>query len=126
MTKLITASEARTMREKSIIDFNQNGMVKVIKHLNNLIEKATSEGALGIDFWCRYHPDINYDEVLGELSETQIKELIKHLESNGYRAWTYSQAFYIRWDELVEPTKPQDIHCEDVRNKAWYSFWRKS
>lgn len=123
MSKLITASEARTMREQSIIDFNEKGIVKVIKHLNNLIEKATSEGACGIDIMYKPYLELNHDKVLGELSETQFKELIKHLEDNGYRAWTHNIFFYIRWWDLVEPTKPQDIHCEDNR-KPWYTIWR--
>ena len=126
MTKLITAEEARTMREQSIVEFNKTGMVKVIKHLNKKIEEQTAKGLCGIDILYKPFMECYCDKILAELSEVQIKELIKHLEDNGYRAWTYSHAFYIRWDELVEPTKPQDIQCEDNRNKPWYTLWRKS
>lgn len=121
MTKLITAEEARSMQENSVKEFMDKDMIKVIKHLNKRITEETSKGNSGFDFCYRYHPDINYDEVFEKLSERQIKEVVNYLKDNGYKAFTYSIAFYVSWDK-EEPV----IDNSDVHNKPWYSFWRKS
>ena len=121
MTKLIAAEEARNMREQSIVDFNDKGMVKFIKHLNKKIEEETAKGMWGFSLLVEYCYDVEPDKVFSELSSVQIKELIKHLENNGYRAWIYNGCFNVRWDELKE--EPEQIHTEVPVIKPWYKFW---
>ena len=119
---LITAAEARNMREQSIIDFNQKGMTKVIEHLNKKIEARTAKGHWGIDILYKPYMELDHDKVLGELSDTQIDEVIKHLKDNGYQAFINYQVLYINWNE----PKVEIIQHEKIFKDPWYCFWRHS
>lgn len=125
MTKLITAEEARNMREQSITDFNKTGMTKVIKHLNKKIEEQTAKGLWGIDILYKPFMELDHDKVLGELSDPQIDELIKYLKDNGYQAFVNYQVFYISWKEKEEPVNNNEDAIYEVY-RPWYKLWRKS
>ena len=121
MTKLITSQEARNMREQSIVDFNDKGMIKFIKYLNKKIEEETAKGMWGFNLLTEHYCGAEPDKVFSELSSVQIKELIKHLENNGYRAWMYCGLFNVSWEEIKE--EPEQIHIEVPAIKPWYKFW---
>ena len=57
MTKLITAEEAKEMRNVSLIHFVNNDMEKYIVHINKLVKEATSKGEYGFVVALYSHPD---------------------------------------------------------------------
>ena len=121
-TKLITAEEARQMRDISLIDFRNNGMEKYIKYLNKIVRESTSEGRYNYQTIIHYYPDANYDKVLDELSNEKLEVLIEHLKENGYGVLIYNNCFYLSWD--IPEEKPEPV--KEEQKKPWYMFWRKS
>lgn len=118
-TKLITAEEARTMREDGINKFINTGMDKYIKHINKIVKDATSEGKWIYQTHIQYYPDAKIDNVLEELSFEKLKVLIEHLKENGYQALLYHNTFYLSW-ELPEE-KPEPVK-EEPKKKPWWKW----
>ena len=121
MTKLITAEEAREMRDMSLIHFVNNDMEKYIVHINKLVKEATSKGEYGFVVALYSHPDYpeRVDKVLSELSEVKRKVLFEHLKENGYRPVIYTNAFYLYWDDAKE--KPEVK--ETPKKKSLWDIW---
>jgi hypothetical protein len=123
MTKLITAEEARQMRDISLINFRNNGMEKYIKYLNKKIKETSERGSFGFDLWIEYYSGITPDPVISELSPVQMQQLIFHLVKNGYRAYVDRAKFYVYWNIVVQP-EPEPV--KEEQKNPWYMFWRKS
>jgi hypothetical protein len=121
-TKLITAEQAREMREECITNFKIIGMDKYIKHINKVVKESTSEGRYNYQTIIHYYPDANYDKVLDELSNEKLEVLIEHLRENGYGVLIYNNCFYLSWD--IPEVKPEPV--KEEQKNPWYKFWRKS
>ena len=78
-TKLITASEARTLREDGINKFINTDMDKYIKYINKKVKETANRGSFGFDLWIEYYSGITPDPVISELSPVQMQMLISHL-----------------------------------------------
>jgi hypothetical protein len=120
-TKLITAAEARGMREECITNFKIIGMDKYIKHINKIVKDATSEGKWVSQTIIHYYPDANYDKVLDELSNEKMQVLIEHLKENGYQAMVYNNCFYLSWD--IPEEKPAPVKEEPKKKSWWEMYW---
>ena len=118
MTKLITAKEARTMREDGINKFINTDMEKYIKHINKIVKDATSEGKWVYETHIQYYPDAKVDKVLEELSYEKMKVLIGHLKDNGYTAMIYGNVFYLSW--AIPEEKPEVK--EEPKKKSWWKW----
>ena len=117
MTKLITAEEARTMREDGINKFINTDMEKYIKHINKIVKDATSEGKWKYEAVIQYYPDAKIDKVLEELSYEKLQVLIGHLKENGYTVMVYGNVFYLSWAlEEKEEVK------EEPKKKPWWKW----
>ena len=123
MTKLITAEEARQMRDISLIDFCNNGMEKYIKYINEKIKEEAEKGNFRFDLWIEYYSGITPDPVISELSSVQMQHLIFHLVKNGYRAHLDRAKLYVDWNIVVQPD-PEPV--KEEQKNPWYMFWRKS
>jgi len=123
MTKLITAEEARQMRDISLIHFREIELEKYIKYLNKKIKETTERGSFGFDLWIEYYSGITPDPVISELSPVQMQQLIFHLVKNGYRAYVDRAKFYVYWNIVVQP-EPEPV--KEEQKNPWYMFWRKS
>jgi len=119
MTKLITAEEARLMRDISLIDFRNNGMEKYIKYLNKKIKEASERGSFGFDLWIEYYSGITPDPVISELSPVQMQQIIHHLIVNGYRAYLDRAKLYVYWNIVVQP---ESEPVKEEQKKPWYMF----
>ena len=122
-TKLITAEEARQMRDISLIDFRNNGMEKYIEYLNKKIKETSERGSFGFDLWIEYYSGMTPDPVISELSPVHMQQLIFHLVQNGYRAYVDRAKFYVYWNIVVQP-EPEPV--KEEQKNPWYMFWRKS
>ena len=120
MTKLITAEEARTMREDGINKFINTDMEKYIKHINKIVKDATSEGKWLYQTHIQYYPDAKVDKVLEELSYEKMKVLINHLKENGYQAMIYGNVFYLSWDL---PEEKEEVKEEPKKKSLWDIVW---
>ena len=120
-TKLITAEEARTMREDGINKFINTDMEKYIKHINKIVKDATSEGKWLYQTHIQYYPDAKVDKVLEELSYEKMQVLINHLKENGYTAMVYGIAFYLSWDL---PEEKEEVKEEPKKKSLWDIVWR--
>ena len=122
MVRLITAEQARTMRETALDTFVEKEMDKYIKYINKKITEETKKGMWGLELWYAYYSDISPDPVISELSKPQLNRLINILEVNGYRAYLdYDRRFVIYWDIVVEP-EPVN---EEPKKIPWWKFWSK-
>ena len=121
MTKLITAEEARTMREDGINKFINTDMEKYIKHINKIVKDATSEGKWLYQTHIQYYPDAKIDKVLEELSYEKMKVLTEHLKENGYTAMVYNNVFYLSWDL---PEEKPEVKEEPKKKSLWDIVWR--
>ena len=119
MTKLITAEEARNMRDMSLIHFVNNDLNKYIKHINKMVNDATSEGKWNYQAVIQYYPDAKIDKVLEELSYEKMKVLINHLKENGYQAMIYGNVFYLSW-ALEEK---EEVKEEPKKKSLWDIVW---
>jgi len=128
MVKLITAEEARQMRDISLIDFRNNGMEKYIEYLNKKIKETSERGSFGFDLWIdEYCSGITPDPVISELSPVHMQQLIFHLVKNGYRAYVDRAKLYVYWNIVVQPEPEIKFEYTVLpANKPWYMFWRKS
>ena len=123
MVRLITAEQARTMREDGINKFINTDMEKYIKHINKVVKDATSEGKWKYQTFIQYYPDAKIDKVLEELSHEKMQVLVNHLKENGYQAMVYGNAFYLSWaipeekPEVKEEPKKKDLY---ERFRTWW------
>lgn len=124
MTKLITAEEARVLREKGLIDFVNNDMEKYIKHINKIVREETAKGQWNYAVFLKNHldyPEIVSDKLLRELSEEKRNILIEHLKENGYTAMVYNHTFYLSWDL---PEEKPEVKEEPKKKSLWDIVWR--
>ena len=124
VTKLITAEEARQMRDMSLIHFINNDMDKYIKHINQIVREETAKGKWDFSVAMKYSPtfpDLVSDKLLGELSEEQRKVIINHLKENGYTAIEYCDAFYLSW--AIPQEKPEPVKEEPKKKSLWDIVW---
>lgn len=122
-TKLITAEEARQIRDVSLRDFRNNEMYKYIKYINKKVIETANRGSFGFDLWIEYYSGITPDPVISELSPVQMQMLISHLVKNGYRSYVDRAKLYVYWNIVVQP-EPEPV--KEEQKKPWYMFWRKS
>jgi len=116
MIKLITAEEAREMREIGMNNFIEKDMEKYIEHINKLVREATSRGEWHIQVTMYEHPEYPQpvDKLLGKLSELKRMVLIDHLKENGYTPMVYANTFYLSWDI----SKEQEVKEKPIRPTA--------
>lgn len=119
-TKLITAEQAREIREECITNFKINGMDKYIKYLNKKIKETSERGSFGFDLWIEYYCGMTPDPVISELSHAQMQQLIFHLVSNGYRAYLDKAKLYVYWNIVVHQ-EPEPVK-EESKKKPWWKW----
>lgn len=121
-TKLITASEARNMRDMSLIHFRNNEMDKYIKYINKKVKETANRGSFGFDLWIEYYSGITPDPVISELSPVQMQMLISDLVKNGYRAYLDRAKLYVYWNIVVQPD-PKPVKEETKKKLSWFQIW---
>ena len=122
MTKLITAEEAREMRDMSLTHFRNNEMDKYIEYINKKVKETANRGSFGFDLWIEYYSGITPDPVISELSPVQMQMLISHLVNNGYRAYLDRAKLYVYWNIVVQPD-PEPVKEEPKKKSLWDIVW---
>ena len=120
--KLITAEEARQMREDALNTFVETDLQKYIKHINGKIREETKRGKFGFELWYEYYCGITPDPVISQLSPSQLNELIKHLEENGYRAYLHGGVLFKVYWNIVEKVPEPEVKEEPKKIPAWWRF----
>lgn len=119
MTKLITAEEARTMREMGIHHFRNTEMDKYIKYINKKVKETANRGSFGFELWHEYYCGMTPDPVISELSPVQMQILIFDLVKNGYRAYLDKARLCVYWNIVVQPEPVK----EEPKKLWWFSMW---
>lgn len=118
-TKLITAEEARQIRDVSLIHFRNNELDKYIKYINKKVRETANRGSFGFDLWIEYYSGITPDPVISELSPAQMQMLISHLRENGYRAYVDRAKLYVYWNIVVQPEP-----VKEEPKESSLAFWK--
>jgi hypothetical protein len=126
-TKLITAEQARELREDSITNFKIIGMEKYINYLDKKIRETSERGNFGFSLWIEFYCGITPDPVISELSPVQMQQLIFHLVENGYRAYLEEARLYVYWNSVVQQD-PEPVEKEKPKkltwlNSNWFPSW---
>lgn len=120
MVKLITAEQARTMRETALDNFVEKEMDIYLKYINKKIREETKKGMWGFELWYVYYCSISPDPVISKLSKPQLKRLVDILEVNGYRVYLDNdRRLVVRWDRIKEP---EPVKETPKKIPAWWRF----